>query len=108
MDCKHEWIDVRTIANPNQYVCGLCGKTSDGRGESNPSGPTLAELADRQTAEVLAAFASGLKAHLRASDRQVWAYTEGYDTSGYYTVVDWDELDAAIDAFAAEFQKVNG
>lgn len=52
----------------------------------------------------IAAFASGLKAHLREIG-DFRDYDGCPDTEGYApTPIDWPALDAAIDAFAAEFQ----
>jgi hypothetical protein len=65
-------------------------------GKLTPTGKMRRELDNEQIA-AFAAFAAGLKAHLRHDPGQMIATHEGD--------VDWDGIDAAIDAFAAEFQK---
>lgn len=36
-----------------------------------------------------------------------WCYLDGYETSGFYTYVDWDELTREIDELCAEFKARN-
>lgn len=48
-------------------------------------------------------LAAALKEHLRAWPSNFADADADCESGGYYGVVDWDELDAAIDAFAATF-----
>lgn len=81
-----------------QVYAGLWTCDCGARGYGHMGGPPA-----KPEPTLLAAFVAGLKAHLRKPDAEGGLTDDG--ELAYGVSVTWETLDAAIDAFAAEFQR---